>query len=268
MLSGHTRFHVFVFHKKILFFSDTLKSYLQRGLIYRAQDLSDSQNSFSFCDSPFPSIYHDFKYFCRDLSLSSFSLCVMLPVLVQEINLKSIHVGIVRYCNVLWGFFLNDINLTISSWAQHFHPFILSFSITSFPNVFFIIYPSTIVDLFSIFPPTHTYVLPSSDFVYGFYLEKSWRLQENAFYVFLPVCSISEILPIATWIIDSWLSQHGGDIVPSYSSSPPPSARLTFSSFLTLCWQKNHLDLVSTGLYSCKVTGKQRHKKPYQETLL
>lgn len=191
----------------------------------------------------------------------------MLPVLVQEINLKSIHVGIVRYCNVLWDFFLNYINLTVTSWAQHFHPFILytlSLSVTSLLNVFsIIIYLSTIVDLFSIFlPNTHTYFSPS-DFVYGFYLEKSWRLQEKAFYIFLPVCSISEILPIATWIIDSWLSQHGGDIVPSYSSSPPPGARLTFSSFLILCWQKNHLNLVSTGLYPCKVTGKQRHKKPY-----
>lgn len=165
------------------------------------------------------------------------------------------------------GFFLNDINLTVTSWAQHFHPFILytlSFSVTSLLNVFsIIIYFSTIVDLFSIFlPNTHTYFSPS-DFVYGFYLEKSWRLQENVFYIFLPVGSISEILPIATWIIDSWLSQHGGDIVPTYSSSPPPRARSTFSSFPILCGQKNHLNLVSTGLYPCKVTDKQRHKKPY-----
>lgn len=202
-----------------------------------------------------------------DLSLPSFSLCVILPVLVQEINLKSIHVSIVRYCNVLCCCFFfkkNHINLTVTSWAQHFHPFILytlSFSVASFLNVFsIIIYPSTIVDLFSMFPPTQTF--SHSVFVYGFYLEKSWSLQENAFYISLLVCSISEILPIATWIIDSWLSQHGGDIVPSYSSSPPPSARLTFSSFLILCWQKNHLDLVSTRLYSCKVTGKQRQKNP------
>lgn len=52
--------------------SDTLKSYLQQGLIYRVQDLSDDQNSFSFCDSPSPSIHHDVKYFCRDISLFFF----------------------------------------------------------------------------------------------------------------------------------------------------------------------------------------------------
>ena len=172
---------------------------------------------------------------------------------------------VLLYIVICCVFLKNHINLTITSWAQHFHPYTLytlSFSITSFPNVFsMIIYPSAIVDLFSIF--THTHTLPHSVFVYGVYSEKSWSLQEDAFYIIFLVCSISEILPIATWIIDSWLSQYGGDIVPSYSYSPPPSVHLTFSSFLILCWQKNHLDLVSIRLYLCKVTGKQRQKNRY-----
>ena len=137
-----------------------------------------------------------------DLSLPSFSLCVLLPVLVQEINLKSIHVGIVRYCNVLC-FFLNHINLTITSWAQHFHPFILytlSFSFASFLNVFsIIIYPSTIVDLFSIFP--HTYFALFS-FCLWFLLGKIMKSPGKCFLHFL--ASLQHFRNITNCYVNNW----------------------------------------------------------------
>lgn len=84
--------------------SDTLKLYLQQSLIYGVQDLSDGQIHFLFVTVPLLP-FTMMLSISAEISLSSFSLCVMLPVLVQEINLKSIHVGIVRYCNVLWDFF-------------------------------------------------------------------------------------------------------------------------------------------------------------------
>lgn len=141
-----------------------------------------------------------------EMSLSSFSLCVMLPVLVEEINLKSIYVGIVRYCNVLWGFFLNGINLTVTSWAQHFHPFILytlSFSIASLLNVFsIIIYPSTIVNLFSILPPnTHIYFSPFR-FCLWFLLGKIMTSPRKCFLHFL--ASLQHFRNITNCYVNNW----------------------------------------------------------------
>lgn len=111
-------------------------------------------------------------------------------------------------------FFLkkNHIYHTITSEALQWHlsSSICFFPATSFLNVFsVIIYPSAFVDLFRILPHIHTE--SHSVFDCSFYLEKSQCLQEKAFYIFLLIWSILEILSIATWITDSWLSQCRGD---------------------------------------------------------